>query len=138
MSDCKARPLACETALRGLRETIAVQSAQIPLQNGIFVGAEDRSRASMAACRLLMSCESLTADLRTAISALASNGCVEQCERWRLFYEQTVTAFFVRFEAAADLVGNGEGCNPTLLISLCRDFCESADLFLKKETDISR
>ncbi len=124
--------------MQSLRETIAEQAMQIPLQNGIFVGAEDRARACMAACRLLMACESRTENLRTAIAELARNESSELCEPWRLFYEQTVTVFFVRFESAADLSENGEGCNPTLLISLGRDFCESVDIFLKKEADKSR
>lgn len=128
----------CKTALQSLRETISEQAAQIPLQNGIFVGVEDRARACMAACRLLMACESRMAELRTAIAEMTSTERAELCEPWCLFYEQTVTVFLVRFESAADLSEDGKGCNPTSLISLCRDFCESVDLFLKKMTDKSR
>ena len=139
LSECKVDvSLACKTALQSLRKTVAEQMEQIPMQKGIFVGNEDRTTACMAACRLLMASESRIEAFRKALAELASGECIGQCEKWQLFYEQTVTVFLTRFEAAADLLHDGEGCNPSLLISLCRDFCRSADLFLNHEADTGR
>ena len=81
MSERQMAGVSCKTALLDLRETIAAQMKQIPLQKGIFVGKEDRAKACMAACGLLMQSESKIAALRRALSSLSSSGCAELCEK---------------------------------------------------------
>ena len=130
---------ACVTALRALQETVASKAAQIPPPGGIFVGEDDRTKACLAICNLLMASEGRDVALRKAITDLVGTRSDETfADAWRLFYEQTVTAFFARIGSVADLEHEGKDCNPLQLSSLCRDFCASVDLFLKTYADRSR
>ena len=129
--------------MQALQNGVCEQAKRLSKPSGIFVGSEERKNAYLEACRLLIELEPQIAAMRQSVAELiasagASASLFAQCDPWRAFYEQTVTAFLSCVEAAADFEREGREAEPSRLLAACSDFCRTAEAFLKQYSDECR